>query len=221
MNTLTILLLHGILSFLWSLHLIKKYTAVKDVSKFSLQSVNMPSLDGINPPLTSLFAAPLSLLLVYKFTNYNLMVLPSDSFIDKLTQIAAFSLILFICSGMPHSIKKNAKQFAKESIFCNFYKSSIALGLPAQHTIHKFILIRTMACSYLECLGILFCELFILEPIMNFHGLASKIWISYEKLKWGDFFIYILGFLSCFHIFMASIKIADHWLKQRLEGYDV
>ena len=218
-NTLSILVIHCILSVIWCSLLIKKYTIFKKSA-----TPNTPekfSLFGINPPFTSLFAAPITLLIVYKTTKYNLLVTANNRrLLENLAQLITLALILFICSGMPYFIGRYTKQFISKLNSSNFYRSSVSLGLPKRWIFYRLVFMRSMTCSYLDCLGIIFCELFILEPIMNFHGLTSEIWLSFEKLKWAKFFVLVLIFLAFFHAVLVTIRISQCWLQERLKGYD-
>ncbi|NRA44940.1 MAG: hypothetical protein HRU09_08310 [Oligoflexales bacterium] len=222
LNTFVLLLLHSILSALWCTYLTRKHTYFLEENHSKLKKDHGLPINDLRPIYPTIVTAPISLFLVYKAAKYNLLLLSSTpSSIEYMIHYGTLGLILFVGSGIPFSIKRNVKHAFFKLGQLTFKNSSICLGIRPKFITHKLVFMYALTRSYLECLGILFCELFIIEPLMNYNGLASGIWLSFTKLNWNDFSPAILAYLSVFYLFLVSTRITNHWLKERLKGYDV
>ena len=221
LNTLGALLLLSLISFVWSLLLVFK------IDSYSLQGINQvkpPDLvhNRANATLPSLIIAPICIFIVFKVFRYNLTVTPDDSnFIDSILVFGSFSFMLFLSSGMFTAIKKHVHSVSKNCKNSNFFLFSLSLGINLNVKNRKLVLCRSLSKSYLECVGLMFCELFVLEPLLNFHGLADTIWASAQKSQWIIFLTSVLIFLIYFYASLMAAKSLEKWVNKRLKGYNV
>lgn len=220
-RTSVILLLQAGLAWTWCFILIRGSRTHKNPGVGHGCSQKSIGLINVDPVVPCLLIAPVCLFLVYKTTQYNLLVVPDQQKpLFLIFRYGVISIILFVGTGMPQALSGYIAYYFMKAKKSNYYKSSLALGFPAKTCIYKFVLIRSLSRSYLDRLGIIFTELFVLEPLMNFPGLASQVWQTFLKTKWIGFVPSTLMFLGCFYLFILSAKLADSWLSKRLKGYD-